>query len=77
MKKFTLIPVLALLLSACGGGSGGDMPVVTTPPVTNTADAYTKTVDGIATAQSDSAEPDSVDAQAATAPEDNEPVAVM
>lgn len=85
MKKASLI-CLTLLLGACGGGSSyNDYPTpapappppppVVTPPAP-VVDAFFTSVKGSAAAMPDDAEPVSIDAVVATAPEDTEPAEV-
>jgi uncharacterized lipoprotein YmbA len=75
MKRLSLIA--AMLLAGCGSG-GGDthIPVPEPGPTTPTIDAFFAQVKTVVAALPDESEAASIDALAATAPEDSEPISL-
>ena len=71
MKKYLVPAMLAVLLSACGGGSNNAGNTADAGPI----DAFYALIMAQFGTPSDTTEPSSVDAIAATSPENTEPVA--
>ncbi|MFL6659321.1 MAG: hypothetical protein ACJ8GW_14675 [Massilia sp.] len=78
MKKLSLL-FLALLLSACGGGSSHSSDTVFVPPPTPTpvVDAYYTRVMAFVGTQSETDEPGNIDLVVVTSPESDDPVVFM
>ncbi|UGQ47926.1 hypothetical protein [Massilia endophytica] len=75
MKALAL--TCALILSACGGSdTGGTAASPPTMSATTMADSFFSAVLSASASESDDTEPTSVDAMAATSPEDTEPAAL-
>ena len=80
MKTLILMIPVVVLLAACGSG-GGDSDIggtaasgsESTPPAAQ-ADSFLGTVSSVVGASSETAEPATVDATPASAPEDTEPM---
>lgn len=73
MKRISLIAV-AMLLSACGGGSRDDTPSFPLPTPTPRPDAFYMRINALIGAAPEETEPLEIEMITATAPEDTEPV---
>lgn len=75
MRKYLIPAVLALLLSACGGGNNNGSNAVTSG-TSGMVDAFYALVNAQFGTPSDTTEPGAIDAIAATMPDNTEPVAM-